>query len=203
MSAQARLLEGGFSDPVMESQAAFRAIMDAMARPGRIAVMDANVQPPPPLQVAAAAVVCTLCDHDTVVWLDPFLSDNPVVRGWIGFQTGAAVTEGPEVCAFAIVGDPSSMPTFDWFAQGSQEYPDRSTTLILQVPTLTGGQGLSLEGPGIDGRAEIAPRGLPGNFLDQWSANGGRFPRGVDLILATGDAIACLPRTVRISLAEG
>ena len=202
MSTQARLLEGGFADPVIASQAMFRAIMDAMAKPGTIVSPDAGVEPPPPLQPAVAAAVCTLCDHDTPIWLDPFLSDSPVVRGWLAFQTGAPATESPEECAFAIVGDPSSMPSFDWFAQGSQEYPDRSTTLILQVPTLTGGQRLSLEGPGIAGRAEIAPRGLAGNFLEQWSDNGARFPRGVDLILATGDTIACLPRTVRISLAE-
>ena len=39
------------------------------------------------------------------------------------------------------------------------EYPDRSTTLILQVDRFDGGAGLSLAGPGIAERQDVlAPR---------------------------------------------
>ncbi|WP_421849431.1 phosphonate C-P lyase system protein PhnH [Oricola sp.] len=202
MASSTRALEGGFENPVMDSQVVFRAIMEAMSMPGTIVSCSAVVQPPPPLQPALGAVVCALCDHDTAVWLDPFLKDGAAVEGWLAFQTGAPVVEEPEDCTFALVGDPTSMPSLDRFAQGSQEYPDRSSTLVLQVPTLTGGQQLSLAGPGIAEKASIAPRGLPGNFLEQWASNRARFPRGVDVVLAAGDTVACLPRTVRITLAE-
>jgi alpha-D-ribose 1-methylphosphonate 5-triphosphate synthase subunit PhnH len=55
-----------------------------------------------------------------------------------------------------------------------------------------------LEGPGIETTAILAISPLPANFVKQWDENRARFPRGVDLILANSDAIACLPRATRI-----
>ncbi len=88
------------------------------------------------------------------------------------------------------------------FAQGTQEYPDRSTTLIFQVTSLTAGEDLLLEGPGIERVSMLAPTSLPRHFVEQWKQNRARFPRGVDLILAARDGVACLPRTTRIRQAE-
>ena len=49
----------------------------------------------------------------------------------------------------------------------------------------------------------IAPAPLPRHFVEQWKQNRARFPRGVDLVLAAPEGIACLPRTTRIRPAEG
>ena len=38
--------------------------------------------------------------------------------------------------------------------------------------------------------------------VEQWKQNIKRFPRGVDIILATADGVACLPRTTRIKTIE-
>ena len=113
----------------------------------------------------------------------------------IGFfiLLGCITTPAP-----AAPSDPAAMPALGQFAQGTQEYPDRSTTLILQLPALDGGDALTFEGPGIRTRATIAPLGLPENFAEDWRANRARLPRGVDLILTAGDAIACLPRSARL-----
>ena len=43
---------------------------------------------------------------------------------------------------------------------------------------------------------------MPRHFVEQWKQNGQRFPRGVDIILAAPDSIACLPRTTRIKTME-
>ena len=43
---------------------------------------------------------------------------------------------------------------------------------------------------------------VPRHFVAQWKQNRARFPRGVDLILAAPDGIACLPRTTRITQME-
>ena len=73
---------------------------------------------------------------------------------------------------------------------------------MLQVSSLAAGDNLLLQGPGIERAAMIAPQPLPRHFVEQWKQNHARFPRGVDLILAAPECIACLPRTTRIRPAE-
>ena len=191
-------IEGGFQNPPMAAQAVFRAVMTAMARPGTVQAVASLAQPPAPLTPTAAAVALMLCDHDTPLWLDPRLDTSTDVRGWLGFHCGAPLTTIPADAHFALVSSPGELIALENFAQGSQEYPDRSTTLILQVDTLTKGRALHLEGPGIETSASLAPFPLPRHFAAQWQQNRARFPRGVDLILTAPGAIACLPRTTRI-----
>jgi alpha-D-ribose 1-methylphosphonate 5-triphosphate synthase subunit PhnH len=202
MGAPATALEGGFADPVLDAQSAFRTIMDAMARPGSVLAMRPLVAPPAPLGSATGAVACTLIDADTPFWLDPMLSAHETLSTWLGFHTGASAASAAASAHFALIGDPMSMLPLDQFAQGSQDYPDQSTTLILQLESLTEGAPLTFEGPGIKGRNSIAPKGLPADFARQWRDNAKRFPRGVDLILTATDVIACLPRTARLVQAE-
>ncbi len=202
MTVNAAALEGGFADPVMNSQATFRAIMDAMARPGSIVRLEAFVAPPGHLTAAAAAVACTLFDADTPVWLDAAIGAGDSVRAWLTFQTGAPLTEDLDAAHFALIADGAAMPPLADFAQGTQEYPDRSATIILQLPALDGGATLAFSGPGIRTQAAIAPTGLPADFVNQWKANADRFPRGVDLILTAGDTLVCLPRSARLVTAK-
>ncbi len=194
---------GGFARPVFEAQAVFRAVMDALARPGTVHTVAAPTQPPRPLSPMAAAVALTLCDSDTPVWLDPALQNAEAARSWLGFHTGAPPAHTPSEAHFALVTEPASLMSLENFAQGTQEYPDRSTTLILQVVGLATGDNLLLRGPGIEHTALIAPAPLPRHFVEQWKQNRARFPRGVDIILAAPEGIACLPRTTRIRLSEG
>lgn len=196
-------IEGGFSAPVLDAQAVFRAVMDAMAQPGAVQAIHAGTTPPTPLSASAAAIALTLCDHDTPIWLDPALKSVEAVSAWLSFQTGAPLAHTPADAHFALIADPATMIALDNFAQGSQDYPDRSTTLILQVENLYGGVPLLLQGPGIETIAHLSPDPLPRHFAEQWKQNNARFPRGVDVILAAPEAIACLPRTTRISTTEG
>lgn len=196
-------VEGGFADPVFNAQTVFRAVMDCMARPGLVVPLPDLAAPPPPLMPATAAVALTLCDHDTPVWLDPALAASRGVRDWLGFHTGAPVAQVPAEAHFVIVVHPAELIAIDNFAQGKQEYPDRSATLIFQLDSLSTGQKLRLEGPGIEVSATLAPGPMPRHFVEQWKANRLRFPRGVDLVLAAPEGIACLPRTTRISVMEG
>ena len=86
-----------------------------------------------------------------------------------------------------------------WIA-GSDEYPDQSATCVVEVGALNGTDalGLVLTGPGIETEQPLSVDGLPQDFVAQWDANHARFPRGVDLFLATPTHIAGLPRTTRV-----
>ena len=202
MDIAAQSIEGGFADPVFNAQTVFRAVMDAMARPGSVQPLPALARPPAPLSGTAGAVALALCDNDTPLWLDPALHVSAAIGSWLGFHTGAPLANTPADAHFAFVATPAEMMALDGFAQGTQDYPDRSTTLILQVSDLTSGTPLLLEGPGIETSATIAPAQMPRHFIEQWKQNIQRFPRGVDIILATAEGIACLPRTTRIKTME-
>ena len=191
----------GFAEPVLAAQATFRTVMDAMARPGTVRPV-AGIAAPAPLSPVAAAIALTLLDYETPFWLDAPLAAAPEVARWIAFHTGAARTADPARAAFAFVADSAAAPPFETFAPGSQEYPDRSTTLVLQVERLSEGEGLMLRGPGIAGSRRLGAAPLPADFLDRWSENRALFPRGVDLVLATADAVAALPRSLHAAAGD-
>jgi len=188
----------GFAEPVLAAQATFRTVMDAMARPGTLRQL-AGVAAPAPLSPTAAAIALTLLDYETPFWLDAPLAATGEVARFISFHTGARGTADPAAAAFAFVAAPAAAPPFARFAQGSAEYPDRSTTLVLQVARLAEGDGMVLRGPGIAGTRRLAASPLPVNFLDQLSDNRAQFPRGVDILLAAADAVAGLPRSLQLA----
>ena len=192
---------GGFQEPVFDSQSTFRHLMDAMASPGAVMDIAAGARPPVPMGPAAGALALTLCDHDTPVHLSPAMIAAGV-QAWLAFHTGALVTEDRGEAAFAFFEAGAALPPISTFSAGTQEYPDRSTTIVIELPALTGGVAMTLRGPGIAETREIAPTGLPPHFGRMWAENRALFPRGVDLVLAAGRRILCLPRTTGISEGE-
>jgi alpha-D-ribose 1-methylphosphonate 5-triphosphate synthase subunit PhnH len=196
-------MPAGFADKVLAAQSTFRSVMDAMARPGTVQRIQAVSGVPAPMMRGAAAIALTLFDQDTPVWLDSKLAATMDVAKWIKFHTSAPVIADPAVCAFAVVADPAALPSFEHFAFGTGEYPDRSTTIILQVASLTEGPAYELRGPGIDGATILrAAIGVP-DLLDRLALNASLFPRGIDLVLVSGESIVALPRTTRLVAKEG
>jgi len=193
------MLAPAFDDPALASQAAFRAVMEAMARPGLPRPLAAKLAPPAPFSATAAAIALTLLDYETRFWLDPGLAAAGEVADWIRFHTGAPPTEVPGQAAFAFICDAAAMPPFESFAQGSSEYPDRSTTLVVQVARLDRGEMLTLSGPGIAGNRSFAAAPLPADFRARLLANRALFPCGIDLILVSAQAVAGLPRSLRVA----
>lgn len=191
-----------FADPVHDAQRTFRAVMNAMARPGTIHAVAGLVAAPAPLSPVAAAVAVALADYETPLWLDAPLVAMPNVPAYLTFHTGAKIVAAPSQAAFALCSDPGVMPDLAGFAIGTDVYPDRSTTLILQVASLTDGHRLRLEGPGIKGHATLAVAGLPADIVARLAANHALFPRGVDLVLAGPGGVAALPRTTRVTVTE-
>lgn len=193
-------LEGGFAEPVFGAQESFRAVMDALATPGIPQPLRTALGVPVGLAPELAAIALTLCDHDTPVWLDPSLMDNAAVVAWLRFHTAAPLTTEPARAQFALVSDAAVLPSFERFALGSDEYPDRSTTIALALPSLDGGADLTLRGPGIHGHRHMTPAGLPADFVAQWGGNRELFPRGIDLLLLAHGQVLGLPRSTRITM---
>ena len=192
-------LPAGFSDKVLSAQSTFRSVMDAMARPGSIQRIVAAAGTPFVMMRGTAAIALTLFDHDTPVWLDGRMSVTTDVAKWLKFHTSAPVITDSSTASFALVGDPENLPALDRFAFGSNEYPDRSTTLILQVESLDDGPVAELQGPGIDGTAALRASIHPRDLFDRLTINATLFPRGIDVVLVHGDSIVAIPRTTRLA----
>ncbi|MEM7744956.1 MAG: phosphonate C-P lyase system protein PhnH [Pseudomonadota bacterium] len=182
---QVQALEGGFTDQAVESARAFRSLLDAMSRPGSVQTLD-GAEPPPPLGRAAGIVALTLCDHATPVWLAPSVSTD-AVQSWLIFHTGAVLVARSDA-AFAF-GTWDEMLPLDDFAIGTPDYPDRSATLVIEVPEL--GDQHSLTGPGIQTETRLT---VP--CVQAFQANRALYPEGWDAVLTCGDQVAALPRTV-------
>lgn len=193
-------LSPGFFDPVFDSQKCFRVVLDALAHPGRPYPLDVGVRPPSPLNGTAAALVLTLADFETPVWLDPNLAGCAGVSDWIRFHTGARIVEESYAARFAVISDAKALPPLSGFSCGSQEYPDESATLIIQVDALQDGAGPTLTGPGIETENRLQPAPLSAPFWLQAIDNAALYPRGIDFIFATADALAALPRSTQIEL---
>jgi len=192
-------LPAGFADKVLSAQTTFRSVMDAMARPGSVQRVAAASGAPAALMRGTAAIALTLFDHDTPVWLDPLLSETSDVGKWLKFHTGAPVIADSSISSFAVIGDARALPALDRFAFGTNEYPDRSTTVILQVESLTQGAASELRGPGIDGAAVLRATLQPADLFERLAINAVLFPRGIDVVLVADDAVVAIPRTTRLA----
>jgi len=191
-------LPPGFADKVLSAQSTFRSVMDAMARPGSVQRIVPMAGTAGPMMRGTAAIALTLFDHDTPLWLDAQMSESSDVLKWLKFHTGAPVVQDSSVAAFALISDGGALPPFERFAVGTNEYPDRSTTVIIQVESLESGRSFELRGPGIDGVTTLQASFKPFDLFEQLRFNEALFPRGIDVVLVADDAVVAIPRTTRV-----
>jgi len=184
----AQILSGGFAEPAIQTAHAFRSVMEVMARPGTVQNIT-GATPPAPLSNAAGAVLLTLCDAETPVYLAGD-TDCAAVRTWLAFHTGVPVT-GPSRAMFAV-GSWDMLTPLSAYQIGTSEYPDRSATLIVETNALDG--TATLKGPGIKSAANLS---LP--EIAAFQANNAMFPLGLDFIFTCGDQLSALPRSTEVS----
>jgi alpha-D-ribose 1-methylphosphonate 5-triphosphate synthase subunit PhnH len=197
------VLTAGFNNPALDSQSAFRAAMAALSRPGTLVEIAASVRPPAPLSPELAALGLALLDFEVTFYLAPALADPNAVADYFRFHTGARQVADPAQASFAFL-DLTRGDTLDpaAYAQGTAEYPDRSTTLLCKARKADPETGWRLSGPGIKGTTAF-PLALPdAGFPARWLKNRASFPLGVDVLFTVESAVVGLPRSTRL-IAEG
>jgi alpha-D-ribose 1-methylphosphonate 5-triphosphate synthase subunit PhnH len=192
----ATLLAPGFADPSHDAQRLFRGVLNAFSHPGRIVDLPDAPAGPGTLSPAAAAFLLTFADRETPLWLEAGV-DKQEVRDFLRFHAGAPLVQAREAATFAVIIGGGGEP-FAGFAIGTDTYPDRAATLVIEAPALEGGRPTTWRGPGIDGEVRVAIDGLGDGFWPAWAANHALFPCGVDLVFASGSRLIALPRSVAV-----
>ena len=189
-------VSSSFDEPVIGAQQTFRALLNAMARPGTIVPIHPHLDPPDPLYSSSAAICLTLFDLDTPVWTDLPEESNGCL--WCQFHCGNPITHYPNKAVFGLITDSSKLPAVADFNAGTDERPETSATLVIQVKGFGSGRTLTLSGPGIQNTTRLKIKGLPEQFWNEYKRQCRQFPVGLDMIFTCEDYVAALPRTTKV-----
>ncbi len=192
-------LQTAFSSPVQDAQQSFRRLLKAMSEPGIIVALSQIKSGWQPLNLATTSTLLTLADNDTPVWLTPSI-DNEVVRQNLRFHANAPLVEQPQQAAFAVAdSDTISREVLSALSVGTAVAPETGATLILQVPSLSGGLMMRLTGAGIETERMIAPQ-LPDCVINELAERSHPFPLGLDIILTCDERLLAIPRTTHVEV---
>jgi alpha-D-ribose 1-methylphosphonate 5-triphosphate synthase subunit PhnH len=92
----------------------------------------------------------------------------------------------------------------DWpqFNFGTDSYPDRSTTVIVQVKSFSEGSTVQVSGPGLQAPVVLQVESASSDFWKRVQDSHSQFPIGLDVILASPQHMVALPRSSRINALE-
>ena len=197
----------GFADMSLGSQSVFRSALEALSYPGRVVAIDLTFEAPKAANAASSGLLLALLEPGSTLWLSPGLVNTDAAT-WIAFHTDCKITPEPQQADFAWIKNWDELPQLESFALGTDEYPDHSTTCVIDIADSSAATAtttsLRLTGPGIAHTSTIEQLGITTaqvkGFVEQWTQNQARFPRGVDLFFATDTSLIGLPRTTRIEI---
>ncbi|HVM86305.1 MAG TPA: phosphonate C-P lyase system protein PhnH [Candidatus Binatia bacterium] len=184
----------GLTDPVGQSQEIFRTVLTALAEPGRVLDLASAPDVPLGIDAAALAILLTLADGDTPVWIGG--TTDGALAAYLRFHTGAPIVSQARAAQFAVVVDPSRYLPLSDFDPGVEDFPDRAATVIIGATALAESGDVALRGPGIPDRRRVTIGGLPARFAADWAENHAEFPCGVDVLFTCGRRILGLPRSI-------
>lgn len=195
------MTERSFGNPSIDGAHAFRKILASMSRPGRPVAFKPDLEAPVPMFVTTAAIASTLCDYQTPVWLSPSL-DSPAVRHYLRFHTSAPLTQNPREAVFAFADAWEAEVGLPSFCAGTHEYPDRSTTLVIQSDSFEAGALVNLTGPGVQHAQAAQVERLDEAFWHGVIANNAGYPVGIDFMFVTREALMSCPRSLHVRTKE-
>lgn len=190
-------VQRGFDDPVLQTQQCFRAVLTAMSHPGTVVTVPEPKTLPGGLNSGTCAVLLTLADMDTPVWLD---RPGEELARYLRFHCGSPIVSEREKAAFGVYVTGMKLNGLDLFFTGSAENPDRSATLIVQADAIEETGNIVLTGPGIRDQAGFGVSGVDGSVWSLAAENREVFPLGVDLIVTAGCRAVAVPRSVSVEV---
>jgi len=183
-------------DPVFDSQAVFRLILEAMSNPARIVSIKEHADKLYGDYPALLTVAMTLLDNEVsyIVCENRQLSDEIAS---LTFARGEKI----DLAGFVFVCDSSSMKNVIENVQyGTLADPHKSATVIIHnegEPVCR----LELSGPGISGRREVQATQTVKDAILLRDAQYYEYPQGIDLLFISGKGeLFAVPRLTHIEL---
>jgi len=202
MSINLSKMSAGFENIERDSQRIFRTVMDSFSRPGLRFDMSALVQASPG-ETASVAGTLLLALMESASSL--CVSKSLHITQWpsfLKFHTGCVLTQDSSQAQFIWIQQMQDLPSLMNCALGSPEFPDQSSTLIIDVEAIhspsTQGAGQVWSGPGIKEPMVIDIMGLPKAFWLERQNLQNLYPCGIDVIFCTPSQIVSLPRSTHI-----
>lgn len=196
-------------DLVFDAQVHFRLIMDSMARPGKLNILNGvTIQPPASLHPASALIGLGLLNADVTF----FAAANPAeLATYFGINTATRPAPAAEA-DFLFLQGTDQPDQLELAKTGTLSYPDTSAFVIIDVDSLWAGSAtepqpdalrLTLSGPGVNGHTTVFVRGLNPALITTLHDLNSEYPLGIDTILTDrAGQICCLPRSSKVIVNE-
>ncbi|MCM3785198.1 phosphonate C-P lyase system protein PhnH [Neobacillus mesonae] len=187
---------------VHDIQQAYRKVVDALSRPGKIQnLADVACKTEHRSDCYSVTLVLARMLLDTEVSFKVVGENEEELTQYISNLTYAKRAEAHEADYLFI----THTSHFDSLSQtlklakiGELNDPHLSATLIVELPSLDGGERRVLRGPGIE-QHELCEIQAAGKWDIVRSERNAEYPLGVDLIFAdTSHRLLALPRTTQI-----
>jgi alpha-D-ribose 1-methylphosphonate 5-triphosphate synthase subunit PhnH len=177
----------------LQTQEAFRILLQALSRPGEILPFT-----PADRDAALPVLLQTLLDHE--VNFQVIGPDRDLLAPMIADLTGSRLTEAA-TADFLIVTQGSSQGAILAAKRGTLEYPDQGATVIYLVAGLGGQQQdalrLKLRGPGVATARQVLISGLQAEEILALRKVNEEFPLGVDCFFLDQEGrVMGLPRSI-------
>ncbi|PSW16859.1 phosphonate C-P lyase system protein PhnH [Photobacterium sanctipauli] len=196
-------ITSAFKDAVHDSQACFRRLLTAMSEPGRVVELD-RCHGFGEMMPATSQVLLAMADNSTPLWLSAHLQQDAAAVENIHFHTGASTSAVESNAAFAVISQQDLQQMEQQalsFNEGDEEYPDRSTTVIIETDSVDSGASFVLSGPGIKDHTQVQLGSLPAWLQVRLCEQAEQFPLGLDFIFVSGQQAVAIPRSTSVEVA--
>ena len=186
-------------DHLFQSQKQYRTLLDCMAKPGVIAVLDADITTPTAINKASVLIGFALLNSDVTFYND--YNQKEEINSYFLLNTSSAPAEVSNADFIFISGKQENTNAIDNAKSGLPEYPEQGAFVVIDVDTiadtlLDSGVVITLEGPGVKDTIEIYVAGISIAILEAVAEKNIEYPLGVDTIFADKQgAIFCIPRS--------
>ena len=189
-----------------QSLSVFRAVLEAVSRPGKVVDLPAGVATSVP---PAAVPVLALADLDvSVATLEAGDGSSPDGERWassIRAVTGCRLAAASDADMVVAIRPPSRVDV-DSLRVGTAHAPERGARLFVQCDAIIegstpAGTTIRILGPGASAGRTITVNGADADVFRALVAANRGFPAGVDTWLVAGDRrMVGIPRSSRIDI---